>query len=127
MSADAPTSDGAWAWWQTRRLRYNVALGLAGWAAYGLMLALNLAFGQPLWRSLRDGLSTTLFLGIGFLVLMGIANICYLAGPALEAWLRPADTDQFRKSAYALGFWGSIAVPFIAPALNLAVLIGNAA
>ena len=38
---------------------------------------------------------------------------------------RPADVAAFRRSAFALGFWGSVAVPFLLPLLNLAFTIGG--
>ncbi len=116
---------GGWTWWQQRRLRYNLALGAAGWAAYGAALAIAWAFGRPMWRDWQGAMSMTLFLGVAYLILMGAANVCYLIGPALEAWLKPADPTAFRKSAYALGFWGSLALPFAFPLVNVAMLIGN--
>jgi hypothetical protein len=115
----------AWAWWQARRLRYNIALASAGWAAYGLDIALFQLFGRPAWRDWQGGLSMTLFLGVGFLVLMGAANICYLLGPLVESLVRPQDIARFRRTAYAGGFWGSVALPFVFPAVNLCMLIGQ--
>ena len=67
----------------------------------------------------------TLFLGTLYLLLMGAANVCYLAGVALEAWLRPADPSHYRANAYLLGLLGSLALPFAAPAINLAMVIGQ--
>ncbi|HZZ36545.1 MAG TPA: hypothetical protein VFE03_12525 [Caulobacteraceae bacterium] len=125
MSADQPTGEGPWTWWQARRLRYNLALAGAGWAAYGLALALFAAFGKFPWRTWQGGVSMTLFLGTLFLIVMGAANVCYLIGPALEAWMRPAEPERYRKTAFALGFWGSIALPFAFPAIILAMLIGG--
>jgi hypothetical protein len=117
-------SEDSWSWWQARRLSYNLALAVAGWVAYGATLVMFMIDGRPMWRDWQGGLSMTLFLGVVFLVLMGVANVCYLIGPALEAWLRPPDPTAFRKSAYALGLWGSVALPFAFPAINLAIMIG---
>ena len=118
-------TEDAWAWWQARRLRYNLVLGLAGWLAYGLTVALNYGFGHPVWANWRGALGVTLMLGLGFLVVMGAANICFLAGPALEAWLKPADPARFRAAAWRMGLWGSAAVPFLFPLFNLAIFIGG--
>jgi len=112
-----------WAWWEARRLRYNLALAAAGWIAYGLALAISYSFGQTPYVSWNGALGMTLFLGLGFLVLMGIANICYLLGAISESIIKPADVDAFRRSAFALGFWGSLAVPFLFPLTNLAMLL----
>lgn len=116
-------SPGAWSWWEDRRLRYNVSLGLAGWAAYGLTLALHYAFGQPMFATWQSAASVTLLLGAGFLVLMGFANIFYLLGATVESMVAPRDRDAFRKAAFALGYWGSLALPFLFPLVNLAALI----
>jgi hypothetical protein len=123
---DAPPLVDAWAWWEARRLRYNLALAAAGWAAYGLMLLVLLAAGRQPWIDWRGGLAMTLFLGTLYLLLMGAANVCYLAGVALEAWMRPADPARYRARAYRLGLLGSIALPFAVPAINLAMVIGPA-
>jgi hypothetical protein len=116
-------SHDTWTWWRTRQLRYNLALAAAGWLAYGATLGLHYAFGKPMWISSQDFLSGTLFLGVAYLLVMGVANVCYLVGPALEAWLRPADPTLFRETAYRMGFWGSVAAPFAFPAINLALLL----
>lgn len=114
-----------WVWWQSRRLRYNIALAIAGWAAYGLSTALLYAFNRPMWQDWRGGVSMTLCLGTGFLVLMGAANVFYLLGPAIESLVKPADPARFRRTSHAMGFWGSMALPFVFPAVNLALLIGG--
>jgi hypothetical protein len=116
----------AWNWWQARRLRYNLTLAAGGWAAYGVAVALNYAFGHPVWRDWRGGLGMTIFLGAAYLVVMGFANVCYLLGPAVESWARPADVMGYRRTAYAMGLWGSLIVPAIFPLVQLAALIGRA-
>jgi len=118
-------SGDTWSWWQARRLRYNLVLATCGWLAYGAALATAVAFGKPMWRSWQGGLSMTLFLGTGFLVLMGFANVCYLLGPAVESWVKPADVGRYRRTAFAMGLIGSAAVPFLMPLANLAIFIGQ--
>lgn len=115
----------AWSWWQTGRLRYNLALAGAGWGAYGLDLAILAAFRRLPWTNWQGAVGMTLWLGLGYLVYMAAANVAYLIGPALEAWLKPADPTRYRRSAHALGFWGSVALPFLFPLANLALLIGQ--
>ena len=128
--AATTTSEGlfdsdAWKWWQAKRLRYNIALGAAAWIAYGLNAAQFYAFNHPIWKSWQGGVAMTLFLGTLFLVVMGIANVLFLLGPWTEQVTRPSDVDGYRKTAWRLGFYGSIAVPFLFPLLNLARLIGS--
>ena len=124
--ADGFFSSDAWAWWQARRLRYNLTLAAGGWIAYGVGIGLNYAFRHPVWRSWQDGLGMTIFLGTVFLAVMGVANICYLLGPAVEAWVRPADVGRYRRTAFVMGLWGSLVVPAIFPLVQLAMLIGHA-
>ncbi len=116
----------AWAWWEARRLRYNLALGAAGWAAYGLNAALFYGFGRPIWMNWRGGVSMTLFLGIGFLMVMGVANVCFLLGAIVESMVAPAEREAYRKRAYRLGLWGSIALPFVFPLVNFCMLLAKA-
>lgn len=115
----------AWTWWQARRLGYNLALAAAGWTAYGLTLALHFVIHRPMWRDWQGGISITLFLGVAYLVVMGIANVLYLLGPAVESLVKPPDATRFRRTAFGMGLWGSLALPFAFPAVNLAALISG--
>ncbi len=126
-SAQSPGffSGDAWTWWQARRLRYNLTLAAGGWIAYGLAVGLNYAFHHPLWRDWRGGLGMTLFLGTVFLVVMGFANVFYLLGPAVEGWVKPADVGRYRRNAFAMGLWGSLAVPATFPLVQLSLLIAH--
>ena len=114
-----------WAWWQAKRLGYNLALAAAGWAAYGLNVALYFGFHRPLWRDWQAAASTTLLQGLAFLVLMGAANVFYLLGPAIESIVKPTDPSRFRRAAHGMGFWGSVALPFMFSLVSLAALIGG--
>ncbi len=129
-SLDSAQSNGfmsgeTWTWWQARRLRYNIALGAAGWIAYGLFVTEFYAFGRPVWKDWQGAASMTLFLGAAFLVLMGIANVCFLLGPWTEKVARPVNVQDFRTTAWRMGFFGSIAVPFLFPLVNFAMLLGG--
>ncbi|HEV2530273.1 hypothetical protein [Phenylobacterium sp.] len=115
----------AWTWWQARRLGYNLTLAAAGWIAYGLAVGLNYGFGHPVWKDWRGGLGMTIFLGIVWLVVMGFANVAFLLGPAVEGWVKPADIARYRRTAWTMGLWGSAAVAFIFPAVQLAMLIAH--
>jgi hypothetical protein len=125
----APANDffsgETWTWWQARRLRYNLTLAAAGWVCYGLAVALNYAFHHPVWKDWRGGLGMTIFLGVVFLVVMGIANVFYLLGPAVEAWVKPSDVDRYRRTAFSMGLWGSLLVPATFPLVQLAMLVAN--
>lgn len=115
----------AWLWWERRRLRYNLALGLAGWAAYVCVWLSMVALGEPMPDEPRKVLSMTLFLGTGFLVVMAAANVAYLAGVLVEMIVKPRDVDAYRVRAWNLGFWGSVALPFLFPLLVTAVTLSR--
>jgi hypothetical protein len=115
-----------WIWWQARRLQYNLVLASSGIAAYVLFVALFSMFGSPLWKTWRDAASMTLLMGVGFLVLMGVANVCFVLGPIMESLVKPADPGRYRRTTYAMGLLGSAALPFVVPAVALAGLIAQA-
>ncbi|MCW5697630.1 MAG: hypothetical protein KIS96_12970 [Bauldia sp.] len=116
-------ADDRWTWWQSRRLRYNLALAGSGALAYAITGLLYAAFGAAMWSTWNEALSQTLFLGVGFLVLMGVANLLYLLGPLGESFVRRTEIPRYRDNAYAMGFWGSVALPFAFPLLNLSMLL----
>ena len=101
------------------------AAAAAGWLAYGLFVAEFYAFGRPVWKNWQGAVSMTLFLGAAFLMLMGIANVCFLLGPWTEKVARPDNVQGFRNTAWRMGFFGSLAVPFLFPLTNLAMLIAQ--
>lgn len=63
---------------------------------------------------------TTLIQGFGYLVAMGIANLCFTLGRWSESLVQPIEPDRYRQRVYQLGFWFSVALPFSIP---LAVLL----
>lgn len=115
----------AWLWWEARRLRYNVGLTTSGWCAYALFWLLHFSFDWTPASSWQGAMGMTLFLGAGFLFLMGLANIFYLLGILTESIARPTDLDQFRTDTWNLGFWGSIALPFLFPLGTFAALLAQ--
>lgn len=118
-----PSRD-AWRWWEARRLRYNIGLAIAGWSAWGLF-AIEMLMFRPLAEDSTAILRPAIILGQGlvWLVIMGVANILYLLGPFSEVVLRPSEPDAYRRRMFGLGFWGSMAVPFLFPAAVLTGLL----
>lgn len=55
--------------------------------------------------------------GMGYLVMMAVANICYYVGPFSEEFVKPTDLDGYRRITFGLGFWFSVLLPFSIPAL----------
>jgi hypothetical protein len=55
---------------------------------------------------------TIFFQGIGYLLMIGVANVCYSLGPFSERVIRPSDPQRFRLVCYRLGFWFSVPLQF---------------
>ena len=119
-----PLDDDAWSWWEGHRLRYNLVLAAAGWLAYAMAVIQAFALGRSMWASFGGAVSTTLFLGLTYLVAMGLANVAYLLGPTIEGWVRPAGVAGYRRAAFAVGLGVSCALAFALPLLRLADLLG---
>jgi len=60
---------------------------------------------------------TIFFQGIGYLFMIGVANVCYFLGPFSERVIRPSDPQRYRLACYRLGFWFSVLLPFSIPTL----------
>jgi len=58
-----------------------------------------------------------LFQGVGYLVAMGVANLCYNLGPVLEPRLGSRDVVAYRRVAFKAGLWLSVMLPLVIPAL----------
>jgi len=106
-------------WWRKRRRNYNTAIILSGIGAFICYLVVFETFHNRLGPGADVTLFTTLFQGIVYLIVIGIANICYYIGPISEKIIKPKDIDRYRNTAYNLGLWGSIILPFLIPILVL--------
>ena len=103
-------------WWEARRLRYNIALVMAGILAFLAYLIVLFIFSDRI-PDAEITLFTILFQGIGYLFFMLVANVFYFLGALSERLPRIRDLESHRRFAYALGFWFSVALPFIVPVL----------
>lgn len=104
------------AWWEARRLRYNVGLVVVGFLAFVTYAILGslLLFDDP---DFEITIFTVLFQGIAYLLMIGVANLCFFLGPLSERFIRPADLERCRHACFRLGFWFSVLLPFSVPAL----------
>jgi hypothetical protein len=111
--SDEPAS--TFSWWQAKRMRYNVGLVISGFAAF-----ICYVLADMLVNTVGEITIFTMFMqALGYLSMMFVANICYFAGPIAEKVIRPTNVERFRKIAYGLGFWFSVALPFSVPVLTL--------
>ena len=107
-------------WWGKRRLRYNMGLlvaGPLGFACYAFAIQRRIDLHAP--GEFEITIFTTLFQGFAYLVMIGMANLCYYFGPWSERLLHPNKVERYRKIAFRLGFWFSVLLPFTPSALLL--------
>lgn len=104
-------------WWAARRLRYTVTLAVAGVAAFLLYTIVVWSSMDELGPEAEITLFTTIFQGVGGLVFLGLANVCYGLGPLLERMVPERCVGGYRRWAYRAGLWFSCALPFAVPIL----------
>ena len=113
-------------WWNSRRLPYNLGLVVAGISAFICYLIVlssvdHRMTSAPGFQRTEEPPEITLFtLGfqaVGYLLMMGVANLCYGLGRLSEELFRPTDTETFRYRVFALGFCFSVFLPFTIPLL----------
>ena len=104
-------------WWSKKRQNYNIGLILSGILAfilYIIVVELVVVNSEKRW----DGELTIfsfLFQGIGYLIMIGIANLFYYLGPVSESIIEPKDSEKYRNLTYSLGYWFSCGIPFLIP------------
>lgn len=100
-------------WWANRRLRFNIGLLVAGPLAFGLYaVAISRCIALRAPGDWKMTILTTLFQGFAYLVMIGVANLCYYFGPWSERLVRPANVARYREIVFQLGFWLSVLLPF---------------
>jgi hypothetical protein len=107
-------------WWAARRFQYNLALVVAGVVAFIAYVVVGSTL-LPSYALFEVTIFTTLFQGIGYLFMTGVANVIYFIGPISESIVSPANPGRYRQVCYQLGLWFSIILPLSIPVL-LAVL-----
>src|ERR1035441_1078944 len=113
MTVMQSKATSAFAWWEARRLRYNLGLVKAGIVAF-IASAIVCSALLPEDAGVKTTPFTFLFQAI---VYFGGANVCYFLGTLSERVMRPADPEGYRHLCYRLGFWFSVLLPFGIPAL----------
>jgi hypothetical protein len=100
-------------WWARRRLRYNIGLLVAGPLGFGLYaVAISRCINLHAPGDWETTVLSTVFQGFGYLVMVGVANLCYYLGPWSERVVHPANVLKYRKIVFRLGFCFSFLLPF---------------
>jgi hypothetical protein len=101
-------------WWAARRRPYNLALvvaGLLAFLAYAAAVETRCS-GVP---EVEISGFTTAFQGLGYLLAVGLANLCFNLGSWSERVVRPQDVSLYRRWTWRLGLSVSVALPFAIP------------
>lgn len=112
-------------WWSRRRLHYNIGLVVAGVLAFVAYAAIVSVF-MDHKPDVEITAFTIMFQALGYLIAMGVANVCYFLGPLSERTIKPKDVRRYRKITYGLGFWFSMLLPFSVPALAAYGVVASA-
>jgi len=115
MNEDFDTKASTEEWWSRKRLKYNIGLVIAGIAAFVCYCIAFSLVSHKLGPEAEITIFTTLFQGIAYLIMIGIANLFYNLGSFVEKRLELRNVGQYRRTAFSLGFWGSVALPFSVP------------
>ncbi len=101
-------------WWEEKRGKYNIGLIISGILAF-ILYVLIIEFIVPSDIDVEITIFTIIFQGIGYLFMMGIANIFYSLGAFSEKIIRPKNINKYRNRIFNLGFWFSCGLPFLIP------------
>ena len=104
-------------WWEERRLLYNIGLVAAGVLAFICYAFVDVALISPHDTEDEISIFTIVFQGIGYLCMIGVANIFYLLGYFVDNKYNKKNSDVFRVRLFRLGFWFSFMLPFSIPVL----------
>lgn len=105
-------------WWGKRRFRYNLGLVVAGILAFACYLGVvDWGISTGAMPEAEITLFTTAFQGMGYLLMVVVANGCYSLGAFSERIVVPSNLERYRRIAFRLGFGFSVLLPFSIPAL----------
>lgn len=106
-------------WWTERRLYYNVGLIVSGIVAFIVYTILGVTLIMPYDNDFEITLFTIVFQGIGYVIMMLIANLFYSLGNRIDLDLNKENSAKFRKRLFNIGFGFSVALPFLVPIMIL--------
>ena len=115
MSSSNLTKSQIREWWSDKRYLYNLGLILSGIIAFIFYFIVGVNFIMPYDEEFEITLFTIAFQGIGFLIMIVIANLFYSLGVTEDLNNNKENTDKFRKNLFNLGFWFSVSLPFLSP------------
>jgi hypothetical protein len=101
-------------WWRKRRFQYNKGIIMAGITAFIAYCIVDEIYIAP-HEEFEVTLFTIAFQGLGYLMMMGIANLFYNLGYVADRLFNKKNKEVFRKNLYGVGYWFSFCLPFLIP------------
>jgi hypothetical protein len=108
-------------WWAEKRIKYNIGLIIAGFTAFIAYAILGGLLIAPYDKDFEVTLFALFFQGVGYLFMMLVANLFYNLGAVVDKHYNKDGSEAFRKRLFNLGFWFSMGLPFLIPALIVVV------
>lgn len=91
-------------WWSEKRTNYNLGLVVSGILAFVLYVILGVNLIMPYDDDFEITLFTIVPQGIGYLIMILIANLLYSLGVSCDLNYNKENTEKFRKNLFALAF-----------------------
>jgi hypothetical protein len=104
-------------WWESNRKKYKKGLIVSGIAAFLAYAILGSCLIAPYDHEFEITLFTIFFQGVGYFMMMQIANIFYDLGYYIDNRFSNESNLEFSKRLFNLGFWCSVALPFLIPTM----------
>lgn len=104
-------------WWKNKRIKYNKGLIVAGFTAFAIYAILGIFLIAPHDEEFEITLFTIFFQSIGYLLMMGLANVCYNLGYMVDKHYNKDNNQAYRQRLFNFGFWFSVLLPFLVPIL----------
>ncbi len=108
------------AWWESRRIPYNLIVGAAGFASAIVMLIMGFVTGHVV----GDGIGSPLFAIFAVIIYGIMANICFTGGWVLELLSRKiwgTRADAFGEIAFVWGTLSSVILTLVPAAVVVVV------
>jgi sterol desaturase/sphingolipid hydroxylase (fatty acid hydroxylase superfamily) len=102
-------------WWESNRKKYKKGLVVSGITAFLAYAILGSCLIAPYDHEFEITLFTISFQGVGYWIMMQIANLFYDLGYYIDNRFSTEGNLVFSQRLFNLGFWVSVALPFLIP------------
>lgn len=114
---DTKVIDARKKWWKDHRRKYNIALVIAGIISFICYVIVGANLIMPFDGEFEITIFTTFFQGVGYLILILIANVFYNLGYIVDNAFNEGNNEKFRQNVFKIGYWFSVSLPFLIPLL----------